>query len=159
MAWTEALQEAFEASLPELRPFMSWATDDHGVEQSREYIARSVTDWDAGEAWNYALVSADGTVIGSVGMMTRMGPDVIEIGYWVHSGYAGRGYCTRAATALAEIGLTLPGIERVAIKHDPANPASGRIAEKAGFRHTGEIKTEPTAPGHTGVEWVWVRER
>jgi ribosomal-protein-serine acetyltransferase len=156
-AWAEGLQAAFEESLPELRPFMPWATDDHGLEQSREYIARSIAEWDAGENWNYAILTETGTVIGSVGLMSRMGPDVLELGYWVHTGYAGRGYSTTTARALAEIALTMPGIRRVAIKHDLANPASGRVAEKAGFVHVGAVDTEPAAPGQTGVEWVWER--
>ena len=65
--------------------------------------------------------------------MTRMGPGILEIGYWVHSAYAGRGIATAAAGALAEAGAGLDGIERIAIKHDIANPASGRVAEKLGF--------------------------
>jgi ribosomal-protein-serine acetyltransferase len=158
-AWAEALQEAFEASLPELRPFMAWATDDHGLEQSREYIARSVAEWDEGKTWNYAILTEGGTVIGSVGLMTRMGPGVLELGYWIHTGYSGRGFSTQTARALAEVALGLPGVDRVAIKHDLANPASGRVAEKAGFVHVGAVDVEPTAPGQTGVEWVWERRR
>jgi RimJ/RimL family protein N-acetyltransferase len=63
------------------------------------------------------------------------------------------------ANALAEVGLAMPGIERVAIKHDPANPASGRVAEKAGFVKVDEVAVEARAPGQTGIEWVWERRR
>jgi ribosomal-protein-serine acetyltransferase len=156
-AWAEELHAAFEASLPELRPFMPWATDDHDLAQSREYIARSVAEWSSGENYNYAIVAADGSVIGSMGLMTRMGPGTLEIGYWVHTGYAGRGYATAATRALTEIGLNLPGVKRVALKHDQDNPASRRVAEKAGFVHVGDVESEIIAPGQTGTDWVWER--
>jgi RimJ/RimL family protein N-acetyltransferase len=168
-AWAEPLQAAVDASLPELRPFMPWATDDHGIEQGREYIGRSVAEWDRHENFNYAVFAVnDGVVdvvdgqeaedlIGSCGLMTRMGEGVLEIGYWIHSAHTGRGHATAIAQALADAALALPGIERAAIKHDPANAASGRVAEKAGFSHVGEVAHEPTAPGETGTHWVWER--
>ena len=152
----EGAQAAVEASLPELRLFMPWATDDHDLVKSREYVARSNREWDAGETHNYAIVLGD-QVIGSTGLMTRMGPGVLEIGYWVHTAFAGRGIATAVTEALAEVGLSMPGIERVAIKHDPANPASGRVAEKAGFVRVGEVPADIKAPGQTGSEYVWER--
>jgi ribosomal-protein-serine acetyltransferase len=162
-----SLQAAVEASLPELRPFMPWATDDHGLAQSSDYIARSVAEWDRGESFNYAILKAavgdDGgrrggeVVIGSCGLMTRMGAGVLEIGYWVHTAHTGLGRATAIARALADAALALPGIDRVAIKHDPANRASRRVAEKAGFFHVGEVAHEATAPAETGVHWVWER--
>lgn len=157
--WADPLQAAVDASLPELRPFMPWATDDHGIEQGREYIGRSVAEWDRHENFNYAIFTADDDeqLIGSCGLMTRMGEGVLEIGYWVHSAHTGRGHATAIAGALADAALALPGIDRVAIKHDPANTASGRVAEKAGFAHVGEVAHEPTAPGETGTHWVWER--
>jgi ribosomal-protein-serine acetyltransferase len=153
----EGLQAAVAASLPELRPFMAWATDDHDLEKSREYIARSVAEWDRCESFNYAILATDDEVVGSCGLMTRMGEGVLEIGYWVHSAHAGRGIATDVALALADAALSLPGIDRAAITHDPANRASGRVAEKAGFVHVGEVVREATAPGETGVHWIWER--
>jgi RimJ/RimL family protein N-acetyltransferase len=158
--WAEELQAAVEASRAELRPFMPWATDGHGLDQSREYIARSVAEWDRRETFNYAILRRGpdrDAVIGSCGLMTRMGEGVLEIGYWVHTAHAGRGHATAVAGALAEAALALPGIDRAAIKHDPANPASGRVAEKAGFVHVGEVAHEATAPGETGMHWIWER--
>lgn len=156
-----SLQAAIDASLPELTPFMAWATADHDLGHSADFIARSVAEWDDGETWNYAILPTghdDALVIGSCGLMTRLGPGVLEIGYWVHSGWTGRGHATAAAAALADIALALPGIERVVIRHDPANPASGRVAANAGFTRAGEMPSLPTAPGHTGVEWLWERQ-
>jgi ribosomal-protein-serine acetyltransferase len=155
--WAEALQEAVEASLPELRPFMPWATDDYGLAESRDYLSRCVAEWDRHEGFNYAILGARGEILGSSGLMTRMGEGVLEIGYWVHSAHTGHGHATVTARALADVALSLPGVDRAAIRHDVANPASGRVAEKAGFARVGEVVKEPSAPGETGVDWIWER--
>ncbi len=153
----EQLDAAINESLPELQRFMPWATDDHGLEQTREYLERSVAEWDTGQTWNYGMLDGAGVVVGSCGLMTRMGPGVLEIGYWVHSAHTGRGYATAAATVLAEAGLRVPGIDRVVIKHDAANPASGRVAFRAGFTEVGREEVERQTSEQSGVMVIWER--
>jgi len=111
----------------------------------------------AGVNWNYAIVTRTGEVVGSTGLMTRMGPGVLEIGYWLHTGHAGRGYATAAARALADVGLVQPGVESVLIRHDAANVASGRVAEKAGFVRIAEIASTIDVPEGSGIEVRWER--
>jgi ribosomal-protein-serine acetyltransferase len=154
-AWAEPAAAAVRASLPDLTPFMPWATPEYDVEAARDFIAMSSEQWKAGEAFNYALFTPAGELVGSAGLMTRMGPGMLEIGYWVHSGHTGRGYATAAASALARVGLSMPGIERVAIKHDVANAASGAVAAKAGFTEVGRVAHDRQAPGETGEDLVW----
>ena len=153
----ESLQEAIADSLPELKPFMAWATDSHGLQESRDYIDLSGREWDAEESFQYAIVAPDGTTIGSSSLMTRMGPGIFEIGYWVHSAYTGRGIATATAGLLAEAGGRLDGIDLIVIKHDVANPASGRVAEKAGFSVVREQPGDRGAPRDSGIDRVWER--
>jgi ribosomal-protein-serine acetyltransferase len=154
--WAPAAVEAIQESLPELRQFLPWATDTYGLEESREYIARSRADWDAGTQYNYAIFTAIGELAGSIGLMTRMGPGVLEIGYWTRTPYAGRGFMTAAVRAITRVALTLPGIERVAIKHDEANKASGAVAIKAGFAEAAREAREIEAPGESGTTIIRV---
>jgi ribosomal-protein-serine acetyltransferase len=153
------LDQAINESLPELMPFMPWATADHDLEGTTGYLVGSQNEWDTGVNFNFAILSPQGEVVGSIGLMTRRGPDVFEIGYWVHSAHAGRGYATRATLALAEVGLGQPAIDRIEICHDIANPASGRVAAKAGFHKVGQIQVEKKAPSDSGTHLVWVRRR
>jgi ribosomal-protein-serine acetyltransferase len=156
-AWADEAARAVRESLPELKPFLPWAHDGYDVEDSRSFIARSSNEWAEGTAYNYALFTTVGEVVGSFGLMTRMGPGTLEIGYWIHSAYTGRGYATGAVGALTRVALTLTGIERVAIKHDIANPASGAVAAKAGFTEVERVERKPEAPGETGVDVIWGR--
>ena len=64
---------------------------------------------------------------------------------------------TAAVSALTQAALTLPGIDRVAIRHDAANAASAVVAAKAGFTEVERISREPEAPGETGLDII--RER
>lgn len=135
--WAGELTAAVRESLAELRPWMPWATGTYGLTEAREYAERSVESWDKGTEFNYAIFTAVGELIGAIGLMTRMGPGILEIGYWTRTPYAGRGHMTAAVKALTRVALTLPGIDRVAIRHNAANGASAAVAAKAGFAETG----------------------
>src|SRR3954471_4303792 len=145
-AWAGAATVAVRESLPELKPFLPWATDGYDAEASRTFIESSVEDWDKGTAFNYGIFTAEGDLIGGIGLMTRMGPGVLEIGYWMRTAYTGRGHMTAAVQALTRVAFTLPGIERVAIRHDAANAASAAVAAKAGFVEVSRVPREPEAP-------------
>lgn len=155
--FAEAAADAVRASLPELIPFMPWATADYDVEKSREYITMTEEQWKNGTGFDYAVFTRSSDLVGSSGLMTRMGPGTLEIGYWIHSAHTGRGYATRAASELARIGLAMPGIERVVIRHDVANPASAAVAAKAGFTEVDRVPHERAAPGEAGVYLIWER--
>jgi RimJ/RimL family protein N-acetyltransferase len=156
-AWAEEAAKAVRASLPELRPFLPWANEEYDVDVARRFVNLSAEQWRDGIAFNYAVFTATGELVGSCGLMARVGPGALEIGYWIHSGHAGRGYATAVATALARAALAMPAIQRVVIKHDAANPASGRVAAKAGFVEVDRVESEPTAPGQSGLNVVWER--
>jgi RimJ/RimL family protein N-acetyltransferase len=157
--WADAAVAAVRESLPELRRFMPWADDGYDADAAREFLGKAAEEWRNGTAYSYAVFTTVGELIGSCGLRTRVGPGALEIGYWIHSGHAGRGYATKAATSLAQVGLAMPGIERIVIKHDAANPASGAVAAKAGFTQVGREPREPQSPDDTGVDLVWERRR
>ncbi len=57
----------------------------------------------------------------------------LEIGYWIHPAFIGRGLATAAARLVTEAAFSVPGIDRVEIHHDRANEISGAIPRKLGF--------------------------
>ncbi|GAB2605517.1 N-acetyltransferase [Paractinoplanes abujensis] len=156
-AWAPEALVAIKESLPELREFLPWATEAYNLDDAVDYITRSQEGWAEGDQFNYAIFTSVGELVGSIGLMTRMGPGVLEIGYWMRTPYAGRGFMTAAVDALTRVALTLPGIDRVAIKHDEANRASAAVAVKAGFTEVSRAPREVEAPGESGT--TIVRER
>ena len=153
----DALFHAVIESLDELRPWMPWAAD-YSRASAEEYLAGSVRDWDEGTAYNYAILTGD-ALVGSIGLMTRCGPGGLEIGYWVHRAYTGRGLATAATAALVEEAFGLPGVDWVEIVHDELNVASGQIPRKLGFTKVGSrpLDFRPPAGSGTGVVWRLTR--
>lgn len=149
----EAVFEAVTESLDHLRPWAPWAVG-YTRQSAAEFLAKSARDWAAGTEYNYAIITG-GTLAGGCGLMARIGPGGLEIGYWVHRACTRRGLATAAASALTEQAFRLPDVDRVEIVHDELNVASGGVPRKLGFTEVGRRPIEPRSPEGTGVGVVW----
>ena len=157
----DALFQTVTESLDHLRPWMPWAAG-YSRASAEEYLAGSIKSWDEGTEYNYAIVIAnpDGSALAGVaGLMARIGPGGLEIGYWVHRACARRGLATAATVALVEQAFRLPGVNRVEIVHDELNVASAAIPRKLGFTEVGRrpLDVRPPAGSGTGVVWRLTR--
>jgi ribosomal-protein-serine acetyltransferase len=164
----DASCEAVLSSLEHLRPWMPWAVDVSRASQA-EFLAESERQWESGTAYNYAMLAAgvngvngvagvdgaDGEVVGSTGLMARIGPGGLEIGYWVRQAYARRGLATAGTAALVKQAFALPGIDRVQIVHDELNVASGGVPRKLGFTEIERRPLDHKPLGGSGVGVVW----
>src|SRR4051812_19614922 len=85
--WTledvEAQVAAVNASLDHLRPWMPWAAEAATAESAGTFVRESIQQFDEGTAFNFAICTAAGEIVGGAGLMARQGPGVLEIGYWV----------------------------------------------------------------------------
>jgi ribosomal-protein-serine acetyltransferase len=152
---TAIVTELVQRSQPHLQPWLVWA-QDYGPQDAAQFTGRCEQDWNSGTAFSYAITSG-GDVVGGCGLMARIGPGGLEIGYWVDAAHLRRGLATAAAAALVEAAFTLPGIDRVEIVHDEANVASGGVPRKLGFVEV-ERRRNPDGPetsGESGVDVVW----
>src|SRR5438552_15751337 len=102
-AWSTAdaaaLRAALEASDAHLRAFTPWVVDGRIPGLSLEdRLARHAAEFAAGVEWVYGLFSSDRReVLGGCGLYPRVGPQAVEVGYWLAVGHTGRGLATRAA--------------------------------------------------------------
>jgi len=150
-----ALQEAVVESRAELMPWLAWASHEPlTVDERRLFILDSERQWDAGTGYGFGIFVED-RVIGARGLHRQLGQGGLEIGYWIRTSCVGTGYATDATCLLTEIGFEVQHISRIEIRHDAANRASGRVAEKLGFTKCAELPSATEAPGGTGTEWVW----
>ena len=149
----EAVFLAVTESLDHLRPWMPWAVN-YTRQSAAEFLVKSARDWEDGSEYNYAITTG-GALAGGCGLMARIGPGGLEIGYWVRQGFTRRGLATAASAALVEQAFRLPGVERVEIVHDELNVASGGVPRKLGFTRAGRRPLDPPAPRGTGVGVVW----
>jgi RimJ/RimL family protein N-acetyltransferase len=63
-----------------------------------------------------------------------------EIGYWTVPAARGRGIAARAVDAACRWGFTELALDRIQLFHAVENPASGRVAAKAGFTQEGRLR-------------------
>ena len=120
-----------------------------------QWVDWNLEQWHFGLRAGFALCAAgeDGELVGSImlrgysGSPTAAGQrgDTGEAGYWIVPRWRGRGAATLALGALSrwafgpveEGGL---GLRRIELRHAVANPASCRVAAKAGFAHEGTLR-------------------
>lgn len=153
------LQQAVASSIEQLRPWMPWvAREPLSLRERRHLVRHWRREWRRGGDLALALF-LDGKVAGSCGLHRRIGRGGLELGYWVHTAYAGRGLATRAAAGLATLAFGPLEMARVEIHHDRANLASRRVPEKLGFALLGEEPSAVDAPGETGISCIWRMER
>lgn len=134
---------------------MAWIVHEPLSDADRLAMIRSWhLTWEAGGDSVYGAF-VDDVVVGSCGLHRRSGPEVLEIGYWVHVDHLRRGYAHEIASKLTTAAFAVAGIERVEIHHDEANTRSRAVPERLGFTHAGSRPDEPVAPGESGVDVAW----
>jgi ribosomal-protein-serine acetyltransferase len=151
----ETLDTAVRESLDHLRPWMAWIAEEPlTIARRRKLLAQWERDWRAGDDVILG-VFMDDELVGSSGLHHRIGPDGLEIGYWVHPGFTRRGIATRVSALLTRAAFETTPIGRVEIHTDRANVASSGVPHKLGFALLEEVSREPQAPGEAGVEQRW----
>lgn len=152
-----ALHAAVHASLPELRRWMVWAQEPLDLPGTEENLREAAARFEARENLRYHVWNAEGTeLIGSSGYHAldwRVPRG--EIGYWVATPHAGRGYATEVARALTDLGLRTPeagglGFRRIEIRCDARNERSARIPRALGYRLDATLVNDAVAANDPG---------
>ena len=103
---------------------------------ARAFLMHRYDAMHAGTLAPFAIVAAadDTQLLGSISLMR---PDWEhkrgEVGYWLSREARGQGHATRAVRLICRWGISRLGLERIELLAAPANRASQRVAERAGF--------------------------
>jgi len=84
----------------------------------------------------FAVTVAD-RLVGAVGVAVDEEDRLGWVWYWMHAEHRGRGWTSAAVATVADWALAVGGCERLELGHRVDNPASGRVAEAAGFVREG----------------------
>ena len=134
---------------------MPWAAfEPVSIHDRRNLIVGWERDLEAGGDL-FLGIFLDGVAIGGCGLHRRIGPNALEIGYWIHADHTRHGFATEVSTALTDLAFTVDGIERVEIHHDRANVASGGVPRILAFEFVGEQDKPITSPGEVGIDCTW----
>ncbi|WP_030597165.1 GNAT family N-acetyltransferase [Streptomyces fulvoviolaceus] len=111
-------------------------------DEARARIERMHERWTAETAAVWAIARPGGGEV--LGLAAWIGIDLTrgnaEIAYWVLPAGRGAGIAVEAARRLTRWALDDLGLHRLTLCHSVANPASCRVAEKAGFRLEGTMR-------------------
>lgn len=98
--------------------------------------------WDGTDSGQVSFgVLERGRLVAALGLMPDS-PTSGELAYWVRPEERRRGIALRAVRVVTDWAHHTAGFNRIWLEIDPANIASRRIAERAGYRH------ERTLPAH-----------
>jgi len=134
-----AYAELLESSREHYAAFVPFLLDDEPAEQ----VSRARAQFAAGEMFRYFAFDGD-RLIGGCGLLPRIGPGGLEIGYHVRADATGKGYATEMAAALVDVAFGVCGVERIELHIEEANLASAAVARKLGFVETGYVEGRPT---------------
>ena len=151
------LAAASQESWLHLRPWMPWAQNEPDERASLPFLQSAEQQWAAGQAFEFAIRASrlGEDVVGSCGLMRRIGPGGLEIGYWVHAAHTRCGLATAAAAALTWLGVHLQDVTHLEIHVDAANLPSRGVAAKLGYQHIGSRPHDRDLPGESGQDEVW----
>ena len=122
--------------------------EEYTDQQATEFIATRESDRIAGKQLDLAVVDHGDGLLGAIGMSNFDWPDHRgEIGYWMAREARGRGLGTQAVRLLSRWAIDWLELERVELLANPANEASQRLAERAGFTREGLLRRYRTRHG------------
>jgi RimJ/RimL family protein N-acetyltransferase len=117
------------------------------IEEAGAWIAQWAERWRAERDGCWAVTDATGAVLGRVALRGVRLPDgVADCTYWVLAAARGRGVATAATVAMARWAVDELGLHRLSLHHSTANPASCRVAAKAGFALEGTLRSAMRHP-------------
>jgi ribosomal-protein-alanine N-acetyltransferase len=141
-------------------PALHAAYADHDIQRwhvreldSLDEARAMIADWRA--AWaqerrlEWAVADSDGTLLGRLGLKSlALFDGIATVAYWTVPAARGRGLAPRAVDAATRWAFRV-GFRRLELEHSTQNPASCRVAEKAGFASEGKrLGAARHADGH-----------
>jgi ribosomal-protein-serine acetyltransferase len=151
---SERIFELVDKNRDYLGRWLVWVKDTKTSEDTKNFIVEHLGKRRLGQEYVFVVV-CEGEIVGTAGLRGLNDGGQVMMGYWIDEDYSGRGITTKVASRLVEFGFSELGLPRVNLRIDPENKASARVAEKLGFRQSGEVYDEPTGR----ILDLWVKKR
>jgi RimJ/RimL family protein N-acetyltransferase len=139
---SKVVHEAIKHSIPELKPWMPFAQKEQTLDETEVNIRQSYARFLKREDFRLHIYrKEDDNFIGSTGLH-RVDWDVpkFEIGYWIDSRNAKKGYMTEAIRGLTNFAFLNLQAKRLEIRSDEENANSQNVAKRLGFTLEGILR-------------------
>jgi RimJ/RimL family protein N-acetyltransferase len=139
--WREADRPAVVAGFGD-PAIQRWHCRDLDDDEAAAWIADWPRRWQSETGASWAVVVA-GEVAGQIGLRRiDLAEGLAAISYWVLPGFRGRRIAPRALAGLTAWAFSDLGLHRLGLSHSTANPASCRVAARAGYPAEGVLRSE-----------------
>ncbi|MCM3718977.1 GNAT family N-acetyltransferase [Fictibacillus phosphorivorans] len=145
--------DAIYASLEDLKPWLPFAHLDQTEEDVEVNIREAHLKFLKRENLRLLVfLKKTGEFIASSGLH-RIDWDIpkFEIGYWIDSRQAGKGYMTEAVQGITDFAVNELKARRIEIRCDTKNVRSAAIPERLGFTREGIHRNDSLAVGSTTI--------
>jgi len=152
------LQQAIKESVDHLLPWMPWAASEPEKLQIKIERLRSYrSNFDSDKEYIFGIFNPEETeILGACGLHKRVGPNALEIGYWIHKSHIKKGYATEIAEALTKVAFDVQGVTRMEIHCDSKNIASATIPRKLRYKLDATLRRRSiNYKGEISDEMIW----
>ena len=130
------------SSDPKVTKYLTWPAHSN-IAVSEMVIGSWLQEYEKDSYYQWMIVLKElGEPIGSISVVRQN--DLVEeaeIGYCIGSRWWHRGIVSEALTAVMRYLFEEVGMNRVAARHDPNNPNSGRVMRKCGMIYEGTARS------------------
>ena len=155
-------EAAIESKGGDFSHWMPWCHENYTMEESEDFIAKSIENWNNQTEYDYAIFDAqDETFLGGVSLnLLNRERGSANLGYWVRTNRQKRGIAQAAARLLAKTGFEDLELNRIEIAMAIENYASQKTAEKSGATREGTLRKLLSIGGvqHDAMMFSFVRE-
>lgn len=146
--WSAGDADALVARIndAEIATFLDLVPHPYTTADAHDWFAIAAEGWRAGTSASFGIhVDGIDGATGGVGVrfLSELDHGCAEVGYWVAAEARGRGIATAATRVATRWAFeVVPELARLQLRADVENPASNRVAEKAGFTREGVLRAQ-----------------
>lgn len=136
------LKASIDESVEHLLPWMPWASQEPEELQAKiDRLRMFRGKFDLGQDFVYGIFNRQETrLLGGTGLHTRLGPNALEIGYWIHKDFINQGLASEVSAALTRVAFEVNRVQRVEIHCVIENLRSAAVPRKLGFIHEATLR-------------------
>ncbi|MCL2166613.1 MAG: GNAT family N-acetyltransferase [Clostridiales bacterium] len=127
---------------PEVTKYLMWLPH-RSIDETRQTLFDIwLSNYDEPDFYQWAIeLKAIHEPIGSIGVMQQNDKTkMVHIGYCIGKAWWHQGYTAEALTRLVQFFFVEVGANRIEARHDPRNPNSGKVMQKAGLQYEGTLR-------------------
>lgn len=129
---TPQLYEAISSSVERVYPWLPWCHPNYTIAETEAWLKTKPQRWDERKEFGFSIRDCQDRIVGGVGIGISSLSWSGNLGYWLRTGYTGKGYATEATKLLAQFGVRQLQLKRIEIVAAVENIFSQRVAERAG---------------------------